>query len=266
MEMQLRQALERSEFALHFQPKLQIESNRMAGAEVLIGWQHPEKGMLASDVFLPIAEEAGLATEVDQWLLRAACAQLGIWSQQGLPPLTLTVNLSPTLVKRGLAWDAVRGAVDRSGVLPQRLMLAFSEAVLMEHAGSSMTLLRELNQMGVRLAIDNFGNGGCSVAYLSRSPLVQLKLDPSLIAGLPQDRASGTAVGAVIAMAAKLDLNVVAAGVDNAAQLDFLRGQHCHEYQGRLSGGALLAEPFAQLLRGSVDAGRCNPNSSPAAN
>lgn len=254
-EAELRQAIERSELFLRFQPKVELASGRIVGAEATVGWQHPERGAIATAAFHALAEEAGLMAEVDRWALRAACTQVGVWSQQGLSLLTIAVNVSPTLVKRGLVWDTVRGALDRSGVLPPHLTLEFTEAVLMDNPSASLGLLRELAQIGLRLTIDEVGSGYSSLAYLSRSPLAELKIDATLIAGLPGSRESCAAVSAMIAMAGKLDLQVFAAGVEHPAQLAFLREQGCHGYQGPLCSRPVPAEAFAQIVRGAIGAG-----------
>jgi diguanylate cyclase (GGDEF)-like protein len=254
LETELRQAIDRTELLLYFQPKVELDSERIVGVEVMPGWKHPERGIIGPEHFAPAAEQAGLTAEVDQWVLRGACTQLELWSQQGLPSLTISVNVSPALVKRGLVWDTVRGALDRSGVLPQRLVLEWSEAVLMENGTSGLALLRELEQMGLRLALDNVGSGYSSFAYLSRSPLVELKIDAGLVAGLPGSRESHVAVSAILAMAEKLDLKVTATGVENPAQLELLRALGCHAYQGPLCSRPVTADAFVQLLRRSTGA------------
>jgi diguanylate cyclase (GGDEF)-like protein len=248
LDAELRQALDRNELVLYFQPEVEIASGRIAAAEVLVGWRHPEKGLIAPEQFASMPNGAGLTGEVARWALRAACNQFGVWGQQGLPPVTLALDVPADLVERELVWDTVRGALDRSGVLPQYLTLEFDEAVLTDDASSSLSLLRELSKIGVRLAVDRAGGGYLSPAFLSRSPLTELKLDAALVAGLPADRHSCAAVGALIAMADKLALKVVAIGVETPAQLEFLHGQGCHGYQGALCSRPLTAEPFAQLL------------------
>jgi EAL domain-containing protein (putative c-di-GMP-specific phosphodiesterase class I) len=210
--------------------------------------------LIAPEQFAPLPDEAGLTAEVARWVLRAACNQFSAWGQQGLPSLNLALDVPAELVERGLVWDTVRGALDRSGVLPQHLTLEFAEAVLMDNASGTLSLLRELGKIGVRLAVDRVGSGYLSPAYLSRSPLVELKIDATLVAGLPADRQSGAAVGATIAMADKLGLQVVATGVDTPAQLEFLRAQGCYGYQGALCSRPLTAEPFAQLIRRAAGA------------
>jgi len=252
LESELKQAIERSELLLYFQPKVELSTARITGVEVLPGWKHPERGIVAPEQLVAAAEQAGVMAEVDRWVLRGACAQLSLWGQQGLPPLTISVNVSAQQVKRGLVWDTVRGALDRSGMLPQRLVLEFDEAVLMENASGSLAMLRELDQMGMRLALDNVGSGYSSFAYLSRSPLAELKIDAGLVAGLPGERESAAAVSAMVAMAEKLDLKVTATGVETPAQLEFLRAQRCHAYQGPLCGRPAPADAFAQLLRRSI--------------
>jgi diguanylate cyclase (GGDEF)-like protein len=254
LENELKQAIDRGALLLYFQPKVDLSNARIAGVEVLPGWKHPERGIFTPEQFVAAAEQVGLMSEVDRWVLRAACTQLSAWGQQGLPPLAISVNVSHALVKRGAVWDTVRGALDRSGVLPQRLVLEFDEAVLMDNASTSLAMLRELDQMGLRLALDNVGSGYSSFAYLSRSPLAELKIDPALIAGLPGDRDSGVAVSAMLAMAERLDLKVTATGVENSAQLEFLRGQRCHAYQGPLCSRPVTGDALLQLLRRSLGA------------
>ena len=249
LENQLRRAVERNEFVLFYQPKVDIAARRITGAEALVRWKHPERGIVSPAEFIPIAEETGLIGEIGQWVLRAACTQLSAWMQAGLPPLMVSVNVSGAQFKQRKVWHAVQGALAHSSLPPDQLMLELTETMLMENASDSIEMLHELKEMGVKLAVDDFGTGYSSMTYLSRFPIDELKIDRSFVRGLPTERNSVAIVGAIIALARELGLKTVAEGVETKEQLAFLRARHCHEYQGYLCSRPAPAEPFANLVR-----------------
>ena len=252
LENQLRRAIEREEFVLYFQPKIEIASRRVAGVEALIRWKHPELGIIPPGKFISIAEETGLIVEIGQWVLRAACAQLQAWMQQGLPPMCMAVNVSGVQFKHRTIWHAVRGALERSGIPSSHLVLELTESILMDNAEQSIETLNELKDMGVKIAIDDFGTGYSSFSYLSRFPIDELKIDRSFIHGLGSQRGSPAIVGAIIALGRALNLQVVAEGVETTQQLEFLRGRNCHQYQGFLCSRPVPPGPLAALLQRSV--------------
>jgi diguanylate cyclase (GGDEF)-like protein len=249
LENQLRRAVERNEFVLYYQPKVDVSSGHIIGAEALVRWRHPELGIVSPAKFIPIAEETGLIVEIGQWVLRAACAQIQAWMQRGLPPLSISVNVSGAQFKQRKVWHAVRGALAHSSLPPGQLVLELTESMLMENATDSIEMLNELKEMGLKLAVDDFGTGYSSLTYLSRFPLDELKIDRSFVSGLPGERHSLAIVGAIIALARELNLRVVAEGVETREQLQFLRARECDEYQGYLCSRPAPPEAFAILMR-----------------
>jgi diguanylate cyclase (GGDEF)-like protein len=253
LEHQLRQAVEREEFVLYFQPKVDVVSSRIVGAEALLRWKHPEQGMISPSRFVPIAEETGLIAEVGQWVLRAACLEAKAWNKAGYP-VNVAVNVSPGQFKQRKVWLAVRAALERSGIKPAQMVLELTESMLMENADESIEMLNELKEMGVRLAVDDFGSGYSSLTYLSKFPVDELKIDQSFVKGLPEQRQSAAIIGAVVGLARELDLKVVAEGVESKAQLDYLRVRGCDQYQGYLCSRPVPPAPFLQLLQRSYPA------------
>ena len=252
LESQLRRATERGEFTLFYQPKVDIATQRITGAEALIRWKHPELGFVPPGRFIPIAEETGLIVEIGQWVLRTACMQLKAWLDAGLGPLSIAVNVSSAQFNQRKVWHAARGALERSALKPELLVLELTESMLMDNAADSIGMLYELKQMGIRLALDDFGTGYSSMTYLSRFPLDQLKIDRSFVSGLPAVREGGAIVGAIVALARELELEVVAEGVETPEQLEFLRSRQCQEYQGYLCSRPAPADVFAKLVRRSL--------------
>ena len=249
LETQLRHAVERGEFLLFYQPKVDVTTRRITGAEALIRWKHPELGIVSPAKFIPIAEETGLIVEIGQWVLRTACAQVKAWTQAGLPALSVSVNVSTAQFKQRKVWHAVRGALERSGIMPGQLILELTESMLMENANDSIDMLNELKEIGVKISVDDFGTGYSSLSYLSRFPIDELKIDRSFVSGLPVDRNGAAIVGAIIALARELGLKTVAEGVESDEQLQFLLSRHCDQYQGYLCSRPAPPELFANLLK-----------------
>jgi EAL domain-containing protein (putative c-di-GMP-specific phosphodiesterase class I) len=251
LENQLRRAVERNEFVLYYQPRVEVTSGRIIGAEALVRWKHPEHGIVSPAKFIPIAEETGLIVEIGQWVLREACAQIQGWMQQGLPSLVISVNVSSAQFKQRKVWHAVRGALAHSALPAERLVLELTESMLMENAADSVEMLNELKEMGLKLAVDDFGIGYSCLANLSSYPLDELKIDRSFVKGLPQGKDSAI-VEAIIALARGLNLRVVAEGVETKEQLQFLRSLECNEYQGYFFSRPAPPEAFAILMRRQV--------------
>jgi diguanylate cyclase (GGDEF)-like protein len=252
LEGQMRKAVDQGEFVLFYQPKVEIASRKITGAEALLRWRHPELGILSPDKFIPIAEETGLIVEIGQWVLRTACAQVAAWHQQGLPRLSVSVNVAVPQFKSGTIWHAVRGAVERSRIPPQLLALELTESMLMDDGEETITTLREIKEMGVRLSVDDFGTGYSSLTYLSRFPIDELKIDRTFVRGLPGERQNAAIVGAILVLGRELGMNVVAEGVETKEQLQFLAQRRCNEFQGYLCSRPAPAEQFAQLVRRSL--------------
>jgi diguanylate cyclase (GGDEF)-like protein len=254
LENQLRRAVERDEFVLFYQPKVNIASGRITAVEALIRWKHPELGVVSPGKFIPVAEETGLIVEIGQWVLRTACAQAKAWSDQGLPPLTMSVNVSGAQFKQGKVWHAVSGALAHSRLPAQQLILELTESLLMENAADSIEALHDIKEMGCKLSVDDFGTGYSSLTYLSDFPLDELKIDRSFVSRLGAERNSQAITGAIVALAKELNLITVAEGVETNQQLQFLESRGCDMYQGYLCTRPAPAELIARLVRrGNID-------------
>lgn len=249
LENALRRALLREEFVLHYQPRVDLRSGRVIGAEALLRWRHPELGLVPPREFVPILEETGLIIPVGEWVLREACRQNRAWQDLGLPPVRMAVNLSARqFMQRDLA-----GLVDlvlaETGLDAAYLELEITEQVLLEHTAGNAATLERLRALGVHIAIDDFGTGYSSLSYLKRLPIHTLKIDQSFVRDITLDSDGAAIVSAIIAMACNLRLNVLAEGVETEAQLSFLRAQGCNEIQGYSFSYPLTAQEFERLLR-----------------
>jgi diguanylate cyclase (GGDEF)-like protein len=242
---ELRRAIERDELRIHYQAKADVQSGVLVGAEALVRWQHPERGTIAPGEFVPIAEENGLIVPLGEWVMRAACKQARVWQTQGKSVPRLAINVSSHQFRSGKLRELFRGVLSEVGIAGSLLTLELTEGVLMDGAHASLDLLNEIKSMGVKLSIDDFGTGYSSLSYLDRFPLDELKIDRSFIARISRADDRASIVSAIIAMAHSLDLRVVAEGVENEAQLAFLKVHHCDEYQGYLKAKPLPAEEFA---------------------
>ena len=249
LENQLRRAVEREEFVLYYQPKVDVLARRISGVEALVRWKHPEQGIIAPNKFIPIAEENGLIVEIGQWVLRNACNQVRQWMNAGVPPISVSVNVSSAQFRQGRVWHAVRGALAHSNLPPQSLTLELTESMLIDNQSETIEMLYELKDMGVKLSVDDFGTGYSSLTYLSRFPLDELKIDRSFLKGLPEERESIAIVSAIIALARALGLKVVAEGVETHEQLAFLHSRKCTEFQGYLCSRPVPPEPLLNLLK-----------------
>jgi len=231
LERGLRLALEREELLLHYQPQASVDDGRCVGAEALVRWQHPEKGLIAPDRFIPLAEETGLILALGRWVLRAACAQARRWQEMGRP-LRIAVNLSGQQIVHGDIVATVSEVLAETGLAPQWLELEITEGFVLSHAEAGVHALERLKALGIKLAIDDFGTGYSSLSYLKRLPVDRLKIDRSFVQGVPEDRDDAAIVTTIIAMARSLQLEVIAEGVETEAQLAFMRQHGCEEYQG----------------------------------
>jgi len=248
---QLRRALERKEFLLHYQPKVDVLSGRISGFEALLRWQHPELGTVPPVKFIPVAEQLGLIIDIGQWAIEEACRQMQAWRLAGLLVPQVSVNVSPAQFKQRKVMGAVQQALSRSGLEVSYLTLELIESMLMENAESTIAMLREFKAMGLRISVDDFGTGYSCLSYLTQFPLDELKIDLSLLKEIPGNSESAAVVSAVIALGKALKLKVVAEGVETRQQLDFLRTRLCDEYQGFLYSKPLPPLACAELLRRS---------------
>jgi EAL domain-containing protein (putative c-di-GMP-specific phosphodiesterase class I) len=254
LETGLRRGLERNEFLLHYQAKLDLKTDRITGAEALVRWQHPDLGMLPPSQFIPLAEETGLIVPIGKWVLNTACAQNVAWQREGLPPLRMAVNLSARQFADAGLLDDIAAALEESGMKPQLLELELTESMVMRNADRAGKVLAAIKQLGVWLAIDDFGVGYSSLAHLKRFPIDLLKVDRSFIRDIPQDPEDKAITEAIIAMGKALHLTVVAEGVETLEQETFLRDHACDETQGFYFSKPLAAEQFAELLRRRIEA------------
>ena len=249
LESSLRRALERGEFELHYQPKIDFDTGKIVGMEALLRWMHPELGMVAPNNFIPAAEETGLIVSIGKWVLRTACAQNVAWQRAGLPHLSMAVNLSPRqFMDENLLHD-VATALGDTGMSPLLLELEITESMLMHNVDEAMAILQQFRDLGVRLAIDDFGTGYSSLSNLKRFPIDTIKVDRSFIRELPDDAENRGITEAIIAMGRALSLTVVAEGVETKEQAEYLREQACDEFQGFYFSKAVTAGEFEALLK-----------------
>ncbi len=249
LETQLRRAIERQELSLHYQPKLDLATNRIAGVEALLRWSSAELGPVSPATFIPAAEETGLILAIGKWVLRTACAQCVQWQRAGLPPVRVAVNLSPRQLNDPELVGAVRDVLAETGLAPDLLELEVTESSVMHHVERALEVLGALKAMGVRLAIDDFGTGYSSLAQLKRFPIDTLKVDRSFIRELPRDAEDKAIAEAIIAMGKTLSLTVVAEGVETLEQQQFLRERACDQMQGFYFSKPMPAEDLESLLR-----------------
>jgi len=249
IEESLRRALERQEFALHYQPKINLRTGAITGAEALIRWTHPTRGLVSPAQFIPVAEDCGLILPIGAWVLREACKQARAWVDAGLPATTMAVNVSAMEFRGENFLEGLFATLGETGLDPSSLELELTESVLMKRAESTASILRTLRERGVQVAIDDFGTGYSSLSYLRKFPVDALKIDQSFIRQISTAGDDTTIVTAVIGMARSLKLRVVAEGVETEEELAFLRAHQCDEAQGHYFSRPLLPPQFARLLK-----------------
>jgi diguanylate cyclase (GGDEF)-like protein len=249
LETSLRRALDRKEFVLHYQAKVDLNTNAVTGMEALLRWMHPELGIVAPAQFMPLAEETGLMVPIGRWVIKAACEQSVAWQRQGLPPLCMAVNLSARqFTDEDLIRDLKR-ALEESGLKPELLELELTEGMVMQNIEQSTKVLAAIKGMGVRLAIDDFGVGYSSLATLKRFPFDTLKVDRSFIRDLTTDGDGRAITEAIVAMGKTLSMTVVAAGVETKEQQTSLQDLACDEMQGFYFNKPIAEAEFAEFLR-----------------
>ncbi len=255
MEGQLRDALARHEFVLHYQPQLSFADGRLVGVEALVRWQHPTRGLLAPRAFVPFAEARGLIAGIDQWVLREACRQLKAWQDAGWPLVPVAVNLSAIEFGQRDLLQHITASLQASGLAPQYLEIELTESVLMDPGGNALDTLSALKALGVSLSIDDFGTGYSSLAYLKRYPIDKLKIDRSFVCDIPGDSDDVAITTAIVQMARSLKLLTVAEGVETPGQADLLRRLGCDEYQGYLISRPVSAAELQAWLARRADNG-----------
>lgn len=252
LETGLRYALSGQQLLLHYQPKYELISGRMIGAEALVRWRHPDLGMIPPADFIPLAESTGLVVQIGEWVLNAACAQAQAWKKAGLPPIRLAVNVSareftPALPAR------VAATLARYGLEPAWLELEITESTLMHNIERVIGIMDRITALGVALSLDDFGTGYSSLSYLKRFPIDTLKIDRSFTTGIPIDPNDCAIASTIISIAQQLQHKVIAEGVETAEQLAFLKSSGCDEVQGYLLSRPLSAEDFERILRTNWD-------------
>jgi diguanylate cyclase (GGDEF)-like protein/PAS domain S-box-containing protein len=252
LESDLRHALEQGEFKLYYQPQFSGDGKRLTGAEALLRWQHPQRGLVPPNDFIPVLEELGLVVQVGDWVLREACRQLAEWHEAKIRVPKISVNLSARQFAEGDLHERIAQILQHSGIPAGCLELELTESILMEDVANAMLTLSSLKKLGVFIAIDDFGTGYSSLNYLKQFPIDVLKIDRSFVDGLPHGEQDGQIARAIIAMAHSLNLTVIAEGVETLAQLDFLRGHDCDEVQGFLLGRPMPAHQFTALFTGTA--------------
>ncbi|MBD2360082.1 EAL domain-containing protein [Anabaena minutissima FACHB-250] len=254
LEKNLRYALERQEFTVYYQPQVNIHTNKITGMEALLRWEHPEMGVVAPSVFIPLAEESGLIIPLGEWVLRTACLQNRAWQNAGLPPLTIAVNLSPKQFRQPKLVEIVAQTLAETGLEAQFLELEITESTAIEDIDFTKKVLYDLEKMGVHLSIDDFGTGHSSLSRLQLLPLHNLKIDSSFIRELTTDTRVAHIVKAIVTLGRSLGLKLIAEGVEKQEELDFLKSINCEDVQGFFFHRPLPAEKVTELLHSKNEA------------
>jgi diguanylate cyclase (GGDEF)-like protein len=249
LESALRRALEREQFSLNYQPKVDIETGQITGVEALLRWNHPELGSVSPAQFIPLAEETGLIVPIGRWVVKEACAQAMVWQRRGLLPVSMAVNLSPRQFADEHLLQDVDEALAASGMSPVLLQLEVTESMMMRNVGRALKVLDAIQSRGIRLAIDDFGTGYSSMSLMKHFPIDTIKIDRSFVRDLPHDSEDQAIAQAIISMGKALGMTVVAEGVENVEQEAFLRTHGCDEMQGFLISKPVPAKQMGELLR-----------------
>jgi EAL domain-containing protein (putative c-di-GMP-specific phosphodiesterase class I) len=253
LESDLHEALRLRQFELHYQPKVDTSSGTIHGAEALVRWRHPQRGLVPPGEFIPLAEACGLIDSIGEWVVREGCRQARAWQDEGLPPLRVAVNLSAFQFRHGNLLHMIRDALASANLEPRFLEVEITESALMSDPEESVAILEQLSRMGVVVSVDDFGTGYSSMSYLRRFPIDKLKIDRGFIAELISRADDASIVKAIVSLAHSLHLKVVAEGVETEEQLDLLKSLGCDQYQGYQFSPAVPATKFAALLRESHD-------------
>jgi diguanylate cyclase (GGDEF)-like protein/PAS domain S-box-containing protein len=251
LENDLRHAIERQEFVLHYQPKINLKTGAIVGVEALIRWRHPQRGLMLPEKFIPVAEECGAIVPIGRWALREACRQARAWQNAGLPRLRIGVNISAVELRAKDFVEGVRAILTETGMDPRFLELELTETFLMEDSTATAAVLQSLKATGAQLALDDFGTGYSSLSYLKRFPIDSLKIDQSFVRDLATDPDDACIVSAVIVMGKSLQMRVVAEGVETREQLAFLREKNCPVGQGHFFSPPVPAADLVELLGGN---------------
>jgi EAL domain-containing protein (putative c-di-GMP-specific phosphodiesterase class I) len=248
LENDLRLAVDRGEFILHYQPQIDLATGGIIGVEALLRWLHPQRGLVAPSAFIPTAEETGLILPIGEWALRAACLQARAWQESGRPLLRVAVNISGKQLNGADIVGTVRRTLTETRCDPRMLGLEITESAVMADPPDAVHVIRSLHDLGVEVSIDDFGTGYSSMAYLKRFALDRLKIDATFVRGTPDDKDDVAIVQATIALARQFRLRVTAEGVETVAQRAFLRAHHCDAIQGFLVSAPLAAQDLTEML------------------
>jgi diguanylate cyclase (GGDEF)-like protein/PAS domain S-box-containing protein len=262
LENTLRTALDRKELFLMYQPQMDIASRKITGLEALLRWQHPKMGLVPPDEFIRTAENSGLIVPIGEWVLRTACSQARKWQDEGLTAVSVAVNVSAVQFRREGFSELIRQVLFEAGLAPQYLELEVTESLLLSSADVTLSVLQELKNMGLSLAIDDFGTGYSSLSYLKRFPVSKLKIDRSFVRDVALNPDDAAITTAIISMAKSLNLKVIAEGVEDEAQMSFLRAHHCDEIQGYYFSKPLVADEVADKLRAEHSEARVKSQAS----
>jgi EAL domain-containing protein (putative c-di-GMP-specific phosphodiesterase class I) len=254
VESQLRRAIEREELGLHYQPQLDLDSGRICGVEALLRWNSAELGPVPPADFIPLAEDTGLIIPIGEWVLRTACRQARAWQEAGVPLPRVAVNVSVLQFVQPGFTALVRAVLEETGLAPPALELEITEGLLMKDPEGAERTLHALKALGVQVAIDDFGTGYSSLSRLRQFPIDRLKIDRTFVRDVPENHSDSAIAMAVIAMAESMRLKVIAEGVENEAQMAFLRDRRCDEIQGYLLSRPLPPAQALELLRNHLPA------------
>ena len=252
LEAKLRKAIERNELLLYYQPKLDVQTNQIAGVEALLRWNTREHGVVLPCKFIPIAEETGLMVSIGEWVLHQACSQLAEWQRAGAPPISMAVNLSTVQFQNREILDVFKAITSTSGIDPQSLIIEVTESMLLEDIESKIETMNRLKGLGFKLAIDDFGTGYSSLSYLRRLPLDELKIDRSFFVSLFEDDRSRALVSSLIYLSRNMDLRTIAEGVETKRQLQYLQEEKCDQYQGFLFSPPVPPEKLFKMLSTTI--------------
>jgi EAL domain-containing protein (putative c-di-GMP-specific phosphodiesterase class I)/CheY-like chemotaxis protein len=254
LEVALRGALEGEQFVLHYQPKLELSTGRVAGVEALLRWRRPGHGLVYPAEFVPVLEETGMVVRVGGWIIDEACRQIAEWQEQGAREVRVAVNVSSRQFVEGDLEGVVRAAIERHGIEPGMLELELTESALMTNAERTIEVLERLKKLGIRIAIDDFGTGYSSLAYLKRFPIDKLKIDIAFVRDIVTNPDDAAIALAIISMAHSLHMQVIAEGVETRAQMAYLRRHRCDEIQGFHFSRALPASQLVELVHKNREA------------
>jgi diguanylate cyclase (GGDEF)-like protein/PAS domain S-box-containing protein len=249
LENDLRRAVMHNELRLHYQPKVNIRSGRISGAEALVRWKKADGGWISPAQFIPVAEKSGVILTIGNWVIEQACSQIRIWLDEGLPEISIAVNVSARQFRSGHLDKLVKNALEKFNISPHHLELELTESMLMNEPERAIDTMNKLKKVGVKISLDDFGTGYSNFGYLRRFPIDSLKIDQSFVRGVAIKPDDAMIVDSIIGLAQRMKLHVIAEGVETAEQLHYLRANHCDELQGYYFSKALPADEFADLLR-----------------